>query len=114
MELSKAFLTAPVAGPDVLPNIDGIEAAPDKKKQQIAKQFESLFLNRILEQMNNTAELFDGEDKAAAGQVRGIFNMYMSQHISDSGGFGLWKDIYKSLTQMQQQNESTNSINEQI
>jgi hypothetical protein len=38
----------------------------------------------------------------------------MSEHVSDNGGFGIWKDIYKSLTEMQKQVDTPNSLDEQI
>lgn len=114
MDLSNSILTEHVPLPDKLPYTDCIKNVPDIKKKHIAKQFESLLLNRILEQMNNTIGLLDGQDKAAMGQIRGIFNMYLSRHISDSGGFGLWKDIYKSLSNINPQNKNTDSINEKI
>ena len=100
--------------PDKLPYTDGIENATDAKKKHIAKEFESLLLGRILEQMNNTIGLLDDQDKAATGQIRGIFNMYLSKHISDSGGFGLWQDIYKSMSEIKPQNENNESLNEKI
>ncbi|MBN1796312.1 MAG: hypothetical protein JW804_06535 [Sedimentisphaerales bacterium] len=124
MELSKAILTEQVSPPEILPQLNGIEIASEDKKKHIAKEFESLLLNRVLEQMNNTVGQWDNDQDAAIGQIRGIFNMYMAEHISDNGGFGLWKDIYKSLTQMQQElasaersengNNNTDSIDQQI
>jgi flagellar protein FlgJ len=115
MELNNALLTEPVSAPEVLPYTEGIENSPDEKKIQVAKQFESLLLNRLMEQMSNTIGQWDDkEDQAARGQIQGIFNMYMSEHVSDNGGFGIWKDIYKSLTEMQKQVDTPNSLDEQI
>ena len=124
MELGKAILTEQVSPPEILPQLNSIENASEDKKKYVAKEFESLLLNRILEQMNNTIGQWGGEEDAATGQIQGIFNMYMAEHISDNGGFGLWKDIYESLTQMQQglsaaeggedANKNANSIDQQI
>ena len=51
-----------------------------------------------------------GLEKDAAGkQVRGIFSMFLGRHLGQSGGFGLWKDIYKSLNNTDNTNKTIES-----
>jgi Rod binding domain-containing protein len=104
------LLTEAVSAPDVLPNVKGIEGASEEQKKKLARDFESLFIGKLLEEMDNTVVDWSGEEGQVFGQVKGIFNLYMSQHIGSSGGFGLWKQIYESVTQLEQKSEPGISI----
>lgn len=76
----------------------------DAAKIQFAKDFESVFMNKLLDEMKNTIGGW-GEEKDGAGQqVEGIFWMYMARNIGDNGGIGMWKDIYKSLNDAEHKN----------
>lgn len=115
MDISKTILTEAVLPPEVLPNVKGIENAPDEQKKKLAKDFESLLIGRLLDEMNNTVGGWDEEDDQVFGQIKGIFNLYLSQHIGSNGGFGLWKQIYESLSQLEQKgNGHSESVDKQI
>ena len=75
----------------------GLENASQTKKIQAAKDFESLLLNKLLDQMKNTIGDWGFEKDGVSSQVDGIFWLYLARDISEQGGLGLWKDIYKSL-----------------
>ena len=100
-----------------------IDEYSKEKKEQIAKNFESVLIHKLLEEMKNTIEDWGfGEDKASE-QVKGIFWMYLAQDIADKGGFGLWKDVYELLTKAEgtcetgihdHNNTKTESLNENI
>lgn len=74
-----------------------LEDASQAKKIQTAKDFESLLLNKLLDQMKNTVGEWGFEKEGVSSQVDGIFWLYLARDISDQGGLGLWKDIYKSM-----------------
>lgn len=74
-----------------------LEGKSDEEKKQIAKDFESVFIGRLLEEMKNSVGEWGFEKDGASEQVDGIFWMYLARDIADRGGFGLWKDIYKLL-----------------
>lgn len=115
MELSKTVLTESVLPPDIMPHTKGIEGASDEQKKKIAQDFESILLGKLLDEMNNTIGDWGEEKDQATGQIKGIFNLYMSQHIGSNGGFGLWKDIYESLSRMEQsQANQVDLIDKQI
>jgi Rod binding domain-containing protein len=112
MDSTELILTNPVLPPRPLADLDvsqsylkiathepgKINEYSKEKKEQIAKNFESVFIHKLLEEMKNTIEDWGfGEDKASE-QVKGIFWMYLAQDIADKGGFGLWKDVYEFLT----------------
>ena len=102
MEVNNTILTESVLPPDILPHVNGIENAPDEQKKKIAKDFESLLVGKVLDEMSNTVGDWGEEHDQTTGQVKGIFNLYLSQHIGESGGFGLWKQIYESLSGLEQ------------
>ncbi len=76
-------------------NLDG---ASEGEKKQLAKDFESLLLNKLLDEMKNTIGEWGFEKDGASTQVQGIFWLYLARDIANNGGLGLWKDIYQTLT----------------
>jgi Rod binding domain-containing protein len=110
MDISNTILTEVVSPPEVLPNFKGIENASDEQKRKIAEDFESLLIGRLLEEMGKTIEDWGDEHDQVFGQVKGIFNLYLSQYIGSNGGFGLARQIYKSLNQMEQKGNSQSDI----
>jgi Rod binding domain-containing protein len=116
MDSTNLILTNPVSPPMPLEHSGGvslseqaetlnpsdIENLCEDKKIQAAKDFESVLLNQLLEKMADTIGDWGFEKDGASKQVHGMFWLYLSQHIADNGGFGLWKDIYKALTNSDQ------------
>jgi Rod binding domain-containing protein len=100
MDISNALFTEQISPPERLPKVEGIENASDEQKKKLAKEFESLLVGRILEEMNNTIGDWGMEKEQAFGQVKGIFNTFLAKHVGDNGGFGLWEEIYESLVRM--------------
>ena len=76
----------------------GGASALDPKAVRVAKDFESVLLNKLMEAMQATVPesglLEDGTSK----QVQAIFWNYLSRDVADKGGMGLWKDIYRQLS----------------
>jgi Rod binding domain-containing protein len=84
--------------PMQLENLNKIDALQEDKKSQSAKDFESIFIYKLLEEMKNTISDWGFEKDEASKQVQGIFWLYLAQDIAENGGFGLWKDVYQFLT----------------
>lgn len=84
----------------------------EEKKKQVAKNFESVLLNKLFDQMQNTIKDFDFDNDGASEQIQGLFWLYLAQDIADKGGFGLWKEIYRFLTQNEQ--VTTNTVVDDI
>ena len=73
------------------------QSAEAKQAEKVAKDFESVLLHRLLEEMKKTvpeSELFGG---AQSRQINSMFWMFLSQDLADSGGLGLWRDIYSQM-----------------
>ncbi len=70
----------------------------DKAKHKFAQQFEALFLNKLLDSMQDTMPDSGFDTDAASGQVKGLFTMFMSQAVAKEGGVGLADEIYNSMS----------------
>jgi len=84
-----------------------IDVMSEEKKKQAAKDFESVFINKLLDEMNNTIGQWGFEKDGVSKQIQGLFSLYLSEHIANSGGFGLWKDVYQFLTDLSQVKTTT-------
>jgi Rod binding domain-containing protein len=116
MDSAKLILTEPVSAPAQLEHLakSKLDGATDEKKKQIAKDFESVLLNKLFDQMSKSVGNWGFEKDGASEQVQGIFWLYLAQDLADKGGMGLWKDIYKSLTHMDQTNAAGNALDGKI
>jgi len=76
---------------------DEIDNVSDEKKKQVAKDFESVLITKLLDQMKDTIGHWGFEQDSASQQVQGIFWLYLAQDIANKGGFGLWKDLYEFM-----------------
>ena len=116
MDSSKLILTEPVSPPGLLDNLRKSEFTniPEEKKKQIAKDFESVLLNKMLDEMKNTVGDWGFEKDGASNQVQGIFWMFLSRDIANNGGIGLWKDIHQFLTNAEKSNTADESLDGQI
>ena len=73
-------------------------AAEAEQLKEVAKGFESIFINQILKQMQETIKnaSFDPDDSSNE-QVHGLYCTFLSDSVSQSGGFGLWETIYEQM-----------------
>jgi Rod binding domain-containing protein len=72
---------------------DALTAAPNPTDphaiDQVASNFEALLLGQLLKEMRQTVGeggMFPGDTGDVQG---GLFDMFMSQHLAQAGGFGL-------------------------
>lgn len=70
----------------------------DEKKKQAAKDFESVLIGKLLDQVESSIGSLGIEEDGTSSQIKGIFWMYLAHEIADKGGFGLWKDVYQFLS----------------
>ncbi len=87
----------------------------DEQEKQIGKDFESVLLTKLFEQVQASIEDsgFDDQDSGAQ-QVRGMFWLYLARDVADKGGLGLWKDIYQQIKQWENTGGPTGSVNEEL
>jgi flagellar protein FlgJ len=64
---------------------------------RVAKDFESVFVSLVLKEMRQSlgpGSLFGSDTADVNG---GLFDMFMSQHLVDAGGFGVAKMMEQAL-----------------
>ena len=79
-----------------------VTGASDEKKKQLAKDFESVFITKLFDQIKESIGTLaiDEEEEGISDQVHGLFWLYLAQDVGDKGGFGMWKDIYRHFQEM--------------
>lgn len=105
-----------VSPPTPVKHLDKLDQAgiSEEKKKQIAKDFESLLINKLLDEMKNTIGSWGFEKDGASMQVQGIFWLYLARDIANNGGIGLWKDIYQNMTNNEPVNSAGNSTDKYL
>ena len=69
----------------------------DEQKKQIAKDFESVLLTKLFDQVQESIGRWDLEEDGTSSQVQGLFWFCLARDVADKGGLGLWKEIYQQL-----------------
>jgi Rod binding domain-containing protein len=112
MEGANLILTEPVSPPTLLENLDKpeLEGVSDEKKKQIAKDFESVLVYKMLDEMKNTIGDWGFDKDGTSNQVQGIFWLCLARDIANNGGVGLWKDINQFITNTDHMNASGKSL----
>jgi Rod binding domain-containing protein len=91
--------------------IDGVS---EDRKKQIAKDFESVLISKLLDEMKNTIGGWSFDEDETSKQVQGIFWLYLARDIANNGGFGMWKDIYQFSSNPDQTNTTTELLSRDI
>lgn len=97
MDSAKLILTQPVLTGVPLAHLGDLDSISEQRKKQVARDFESILVNKLLDAMENTIGQWGFEKDGASKQVNGLFSLYLSDHIAKNGGLGLWPAIYESL-----------------
>jgi len=116
MDAGKLLLTDPVSAPMQLDRLDksGLEGASEEQKKRTAKDFESVLVNKLLDEMKNTVGNWGFEKDGPSSQVQGIFWLYLAREVGSNGGVGLWKDIYQYLNGSEPDSNAGKSVDGQI
>jgi len=76
----------------------GVHGRPEKQSlEQAAKNFESVLLYKLLEEVKRTipeSGLFGG---AASGQIQEMFWYHLASALAEQGGIGLWKQLVEHV-----------------
>ena len=72
----------------------------DRKKQTLAKDFESILLTQLFNEVKESLSASSFDDDAGSDQFRGIFWSFLAEDVADKGGFGLWQDFYHHFKDM--------------
>jgi len=115
MDSAKLILTEPVSPPALLEHLQksGLENVSEERRKQIAKDFESVLINKMLDEMKNTIGSWGFEKDGPSEQVQGIFWLYLARDIGSNGGIGLWRDIYQFINNADRSNAAGMSLDGQ-
>ena len=92
--------TAPILSQGQAEGLGEVQAAADSQSRvRLAKDFESILMTRLLDEMRNSIGNWDEDEDATSQQMQGIFWLHMAQHVGGNGGIGLWKDILQAVNQ---------------
>ena len=86
----------------------------DAKKIKFSKDFEAIFVGKLLDVMKESIVDWNDEKDGAAKQIDGLFWSQLGDAVSGGDGLGLWKDIYKSLEGPKNNSTEQQSLNEMI
>lgn len=122
MDGADLILTMPVMSPDLLGKVGsgeitgatGAKSADAKKTEQMAKDFESVLVTKLLDEMKETIGKWGFEEEAGASQVKGLFWLYLARDVADKGGLGLWKDLNRFFTDLQNKDTQAKSLDEKL
>ena len=83
--------------------LEAVEAVDGAAQHQIAVEFESVFISLLLKEMRQTLNedgFFAGDQSDVYG---GIFDLFMGQHLAQSGGLGISQmiDVYLESANVQ-------------
>ncbi len=73
------------------------EAGPCEDAVRAAKDFESILLYRMMEEMRRTIPESGLLETGGSDQVQGLFWFYLAQAAGEQGGLGLWKQLVEQF-----------------
>jgi Rod binding domain-containing protein len=82
-------------------------AVSETKKQQVAKDFESVLITNLLNDVENAIGKWGFDEEGVSTQIKGMFGLFLGRALADEGGFGFWKDIYQFLDSTNQTNPNS-------
>ncbi|AQT66917.1 flagellar rod assembly protein/muramidase FlgJ [Anaerohalosphaera lusitana] len=92
------------AGPEGL-NKDASQRLAEEKKKEVAKNFESILVGQLVDQMKDTIGSSGLLEEQGSKQIQDMFFSFLAKDVSKQGGIGLWKQIYQSMNDSEQKSE---------
>jgi Rod binding domain-containing protein len=74
------------------------KVGPTDALAKTAKDFESVLVHKLMEEMSKTVGEGGLLDSQMTQQTEGLFWFYLAQEVSQGGGLGLWKEIARRIS----------------
>ena len=85
--------------------------AGDKARAvQAAKDFESVLLHQLLSEMRKSVPDSGLLSDGTSDQMESMFWMFLSRHMADQGGLGLWKEIYRQAVGPEESTQTASTV----
>ena len=81
---------------------------------QAAKDFESVLLNQLMQEMSRTIPESGLVNSSASKQIQSMFWSFLAEEVSDNGGMGLWRDIQKYCTGPEQASSPVSTVEQEL
>ena len=75
--------------------------------EKAAKDFESILLSKVLEEMDKTIPRSGLLEGGSMKQVRSMFWSFLARDMADKGGFGLWKQLQQDMIRQYESSSET-------
>ncbi len=103
----------------IIPPANEAASIPDRtvapgREEKMAKEFEAVLLDRILQNMKKTIGQWGFEKDGATRQAEGLFWLYLAKDLSNQGGLGIWKDIYQFCKQRRSPNGTESLLDDTL
>jgi len=101
MESVNLFNNAPIQSGDVKKASEmskSVDGSDNAKKMKVAKEFESILVGQIMNQMKETIGESGFLEDGSSKQIKDMFWSFLADDVGSKGGFGLWKNIYNSMS----------------
>jgi len=94
---SLSGLLLPGGGMAALQRLAGAPGRADGPQglQRAAKEFESILLQKVMEEMRGTVIDSGLLEDSTSKQFEGMFWDFLAQNVAEQGGLGLWKELYQ-------------------
>ena len=77
----------------------GLDEKSKLKLQKAVKDFESLFVNYLLQNMRKTVQKSEEEESGFGGEMmQGMFDLEISKHVASGSSLGIGEMLYKQMT----------------
>lgn len=83
-------------------------------KEQAAKDFESVLLNQLMQEMSRTIPESGLVNSGTSKQIQSMFWSFLAEEVADNGGMGLWRDIQKYVTGPEQTNPPESTVEQKL
>lgn len=93
MQIEQASFIQNSVSTEIPDRISNTANSDQEKVKEFARNFESVFLSLLLDQMSVTVDTFNDDKDGASKQIDGIFRMQLAQNMSENGSLGLAKGI---------------------
>ena len=90
----------------------GVEAPEDMV--QAAKDFESVLLNQLMQEMSRTIPESGLVNSGPSKQIQSMFWSFLAEEVADNGGIGLWRDIQKYVTGPEQASPPASTVEQEL
>ena len=117
LDLENLSPAARYFAPGESPGVKYRAAGPDAQGaalEKTARDFESVLLHRVFEEMRRSVPESGLLDSGTSDQVQGLFWMYLAQDVAAKGGIGLAKELSRQFSRMQNTKSSPDAAERRV